>query len=124
MRMVKSSVYSLLAALFLTSSTWAQSTFGSITGTVTDASGAVMPAARITVTNADTGVARHVPTGADGVYTVADVLPGTYRLSVDAMGFNSFEKSGIALYSGQAVNVDVRLSVGPSASRINVNAAP
>ena len=122
--MVKSSAYTLLVALFLTSPGWAQSTFGSITGTVTDASGAVMPGARITITNADTGVARHVPSGGDGVYTVADVLPGTYRLAVDAKGFSAFERSGIVLYAGQAVNLDVRLSVGTSASRIDVNAAP
>src|ERR1019366_3898615 len=123
-RMAKGFVYALLVALFLTLAIQAQSTFGSITGTVSDASGAVMPGAQITVANADTGVGRHVPSGADGVYTVADVLPGTYRLNVDAKGFGPFERSGIVLYAGQAVNVDVRLSVGTSATKIDVNAAP
>ena len=69
-------------------------------------------------------MARHVPTGADGVYTVADLLPGNYRLQVDAKGFGPFERTGIVLYAGQAVNVDVQLAVGTAASEVEVSAAP
>ncbi len=113
----------LFAALSLVRSGLAQSTFGSVTGTVTDASGAVMPAAGITVTNTDTNVSRRVPTGADGVYTVADLLPGNYRLQVDARGFGPSERTGIVLYAGQSVNVDVQLSVGTATSKVDVSAA-
>jgi Protocatechuate 3,4-dioxygenase beta subunit len=55
-----------------------QSTFGSITGSVIDPTGARVPGARITVTNEDTGVKRTMTAGADGVYAITDLLPGRY----------------------------------------------
>src|SRR5690242_19052351 len=102
----------------------AQSTFGSITGTVTDQTGARVSNARITVTNQDTGVMRKVTAGSDGVYSVPNLLPGTYRVSVEAGGFNLLERSGVVLDANRIVNVDAQLAVGSSTTKVEVSAAP
>jgi hypothetical protein len=100
----------------------AQSTFGSITGTVTDPTGARIADAHITVTNQDTGVSRKTTTRADGVYGVSDLAPGSYRVSVEASGFNLLERGGIVLDANRVVNVDAQLAVGSSSTRVEVAA--
>ena len=67
--------------------------YGTILGTVTDNSGAVVPNATVDVTNTATNVNNHVQTSASGDYTVAYLQPGTYRVTVQASGF---QKSVIA----------------------------
>src|SRR5437588_520116 len=96
----------------------AQTTFGSITGTVTDKSSAVIPGAGVTVTNEATGFSRRVLSGRDGVYTVPDLLPGTYRLEAEAKGFSSVQRSGLVLDANRVVNVDVQMTVGAASERI------
>src|SRR5579883_1139204 len=115
---------SLMLLVLLRAFAWGQTTFGSITGTVTDQSGAAVPNANISVTNQDTGVVRRAPTGADGVYSVPDLLPGNYRLEVVQKGFNPIERTGIVLFANRTVNVDVQLSVGTSSAIIDVTAQP
>ena len=100
-----------------------QSTFGSITGTVTDASGAIVPQAGITIINQDTNVSRRVTAGTDGVYHVTDLLPGTYTIQVEAKGFSLLERKGIVLDANRVVNVDAQLSVGSPATKVEVTAA-
>src|SRR5215472_5050509 len=101
----------VMLALLVTNAT-GQTIFGSITGTVRDQSGAVAPGANITVTNQDTGVSRRAPAGADGVYSVTNLLPGAYRLRAEQKGFNLLEQSDIVLDANRVVNVDVQLAVG------------
>jgi hypothetical protein len=84
----------LAAASLLCASIWvdpisAQTTFGSITGVVTDPSGAAVPSAQITVVNQDTGLTRHQTTAVTGVYTVPDLAPGTYRVRFEGKGFST-----------------------------------
>src|SRR5437762_6984138 len=86
----------------------AQTTFGTITGTITDATGAVIPAAPVTVTNEATGVVRRAATAANGVFTLVDLQPGPYKLTVDAKGFIPAERSGVVLFANRVVNVDLR----------------
>ena len=64
----------------------AQYTEGSISGTVTDSAGAVLPGANVTVTNAQTGEARQVTTDSDGLYRVASLRPGSYEVKVEQAG--------------------------------------
>ena len=101
----------------------AQSTFGSLTGTITDQSGARMANAQVTVTNQDTGVARKTKTAADGVYSVPDLQPGTYRVQVESGGFTTLERPGIVLDANRTINVDAVLNVGSASSKINVEGA-
>src|SRR6266478_7233489 len=72
------------AGFLLASATLAQSTFGSITGVVTDGSGGVTPGAEVSVTNSGTGAARKLTTGATGVFNVPNLDLGTYVLRVSA----------------------------------------
>ena len=102
---------------------FAQSTFGSITGTVTDPTAARIAGARVTVTNQDTGVSRKADAGADGVYSITNLLPGTYRVQIEASGFNLLERSGIVLDANRVVNVDAQLAVGTPSTKMEVEAA-
>lgn len=85
----------LLIVLFLTivsSFTFAQTYRGSIRGTVTDPSGAVIPHATVTTTNNSTGQVRTVETGDDGSYVVAELPAGNYRVVIAVHGFAQFER--------------------------------
>src|SRR5689334_17474570 len=101
-----------LANLYLPSYVDAQTTFGSITGVVSDPSGAAVPRATVTVVNQDTGFSRSDQTSGSGVFSIADLLPGTYRVSVNGKGFSVQEKQGVALDANHVVNVDFHLTVG------------
>ena len=100
----------------------AQTTFGSITGTVADPSGASVPNARVSAANQETGIVRRGSSGKNGVYAIVDLPAGTYRVQVEADGFNSVERKDVALYANRVVNVDAQLSVGSSATRVEVAA--
>lgn len=101
----------------------AQSTFGSITGTVTDPSGAAVPGASVTVINQGTSSQQKVTTDAAGAYNAPDVQPGTYEVLVEAKGFSTQRRTGIVVYAHTVVNVDTRLDVGESTTSVEVTAA-
>jgi len=102
----------------------AQSTFGTLTGTVTDPSGAVISGAAVTITNKGTQVARTVTSGADGNYQVVNLDPGNYSLTVEAAGFSKLVRDEIELLARQIVRVDARLEVEAAAGQeINVTAS-
>src|SRR5687767_14713264 len=85
---------------------------GTIEGSVTDDSGAVLPGVTVTVTNTDTGDVRVVVTNENGIYR-APLLPlGAYRVSAELQGFRRYEQTGITLSAGQVAVIDVRLGVG------------
>jgi hypothetical protein len=98
----------------------AQTTFGSITGVVTDPSGAAVPRVQITAINQDTGLTRRQASTATGVYTVTDLPPGTYRVRFEATGFNSEEKESVLLDANHVVTVDARLVVGTATTKVEV----
>lgn len=123
-RAVVAVLLSGLVCLYLASSAPGQTTFGTITGIVTDPSGALVPAAQITITDQATGVAYHAKTGPDGVYTLPDVPVGTYNARVEAKGFTSEERSGLTVYVHNAINVDFKLTVGSASTLVTVQAAP
>src|SRR6266404_3328603 len=100
----------------------AQSTVGTIVGTVTDASGTAVPAATMTVTNIDTGVVRTVATDASGSYQMPRLLPGHYSISVEHAGFRKAVVTGIVLQVNQEARYDLRLEVGELAQQVEVSA--
>src|SRR5215472_14328663 len=105
------------------SSAQAQTTFGSITGVVTDPSGAAIPNAQITVVNQNTGLTRRQSTAVTGVYTVPDLSPGTYRVRIEGKGFTGQERQGVALDANHVVTVDVQLAVGAATAQVDVEGA-
>jgi hypothetical protein len=96
---------------------------GSITGTVRDSTGAVLPNAEVAVTDVGTGVTLKSNTNASGDYLVAGLPAATYNLKVTATGFKAFEATGIILPVGEKARVDATLEVGQITSEISVQGA-
>ncbi|HTS70730.1 MAG TPA: TonB-dependent receptor [Terriglobia bacterium] len=96
-------------------------TAGTITGTVLDSSGSVVPGASVTITNVDKGVvARSITTGAGGIY-VAEALPvGTYQVSVTAAGFQTTVSSNVMLNVADRLEVNFSLKVGTTKQTVEV----
>ncbi len=99
----------------------AQTQFGQITGTVKDPSGAVVPNAKITVTNVATGVARPGSTGTAGFFTFPALTPSTYKVVIEAAGFKKAERT-VNVNVGSNVDASVSLVVGGGGTVIEVNA--
>ncbi len=97
--------------LCLSASLWAQ-TSGSITGTVRDSTGAVIPNAQVTVSDTTKGVTRTSTTNGQGEYLAAGLGQGSYNVIVIAEGFKKYEAKGVVLDVAQKARVDVALEVG------------
>ena len=100
----------------------AQGTTGTISGTVRDQTGAVLPNASIQVSNQETGRARTVTTDAGGRYRVASLELGTYTVQASLAGFRTSVKSGIVLTVGSEVIVDLTTEVGQITESVTVAA--
>ena len=103
---------------------YAQDSRGSITGQVTDPTGAAISSAAVTVTSTDTGSVSNVNTTQDGYYTVPALLPGGYTVKVNAQGFKAFERAGITIQTQQNLTINIKLQVGATSEQITVTAAP
>ncbi len=101
----------------------AQSYSGSLTGVVTDASGAVVPGADVRLTDMQKGFEYKATTNAIGSYLLRPLPPSTYSLSVNAKGFKAFTQGGIVLDVNQSSAINVRLEVGSTTQTVNVTAA-
>jgi hypothetical protein len=97
-------------------------TSATLTGTVTDSTGAVVPNATVLVTGVDNGISRTVKTGGSGGYTISLLpAPASYNLRVESKGFKGFEQNGISLISDRTAKQDVTLSVGTETEQVVVN---
>jgi len=96
--------------------------YGTISGTVTDPSGAVVTGATVVATQVQTGTAMTTDTGKDGRYVFPSLLPAPYVLSVSAAGFELYKRTGIVLEADQALTVNIALKVGASTATVSVSA--
>lgn len=112
-----------IACLFLvcTLALFAQGDRGTLTGTVTDPTGAVVPNANIQVTNSETAAVYKIGTSSTGNYTLANLPVGTYVLSVEAPGFKKFERPNLVVQVAQTARVDAVLEVGASTETVTVS---
>jgi hypothetical protein len=101
----------------------AQVLYGSLVGTVTDQSGAVVPGARVIATEVQTGQVRQDTSDASGRYNIVNVLPGTYKISVSSKGFKNFEQTNITVTPNVVTRTDVHLEVGQASELVTVSAA-
>jgi len=101
----------------------AQQFYGTITGTVTDPSGAVVPNATVKVTNVDTNVTSTLKTNRAGVYVASSLIVGTYRVEAEAAGFKKAVADRITLEVGATPKVDLSLAVGRTTEVVEVIAA-
>ncbi|HYL37501.1 MAG TPA: TonB-dependent receptor [Bryobacteraceae bacterium] len=108
--------------LFLAPGAYAQST-STVTGTVTDATGAVVPNAAVTVRNQSTGEERATQTDAAGIYTVPSLPVGTYRVEVKSQGMQTTAVSDLVLPVGSTVRQDFNLQVASTATTVEITGA-
>src|SRR5579875_2968347 len=101
----------------------AQSNRGTITGTVTDPSGAAIPSATITATNMATGISTGTASSSSGNYTIPLLQVGTYQVTAARPGFKKFVAPHVVLEVGQTVTVDIHMEVGAVTQTIEVNGA-
>lgn len=98
--------------------------YGSIRGVVTDASGGIVPGAKVTATNVETGVSRHLNSRSEGGFEFLNLLaPAVYNVSVEKSGFRRYVSRSIQLNVNQAYVVNVRLEVGSTTQVVTVAAA-
>jgi hypothetical protein len=97
-------------------------TYATVTGVVADASGAVVPAAGLTLTNVEQNRPWTTRSNAVGAYTFQQIPPGRYQLEVQAAGFKKFTRTGLVLEVAQAAALDVSLEVGSTTETVEVTA--
>jgi len=119
-------VFAVLAAALLlsglASGLYAQAVTASLVGTITDSSGAVVPGAKVTITEVNTGLSRRMETNASGNYSFPALEPGTYRVSVEQAGFRTAVKEGVDLLVNTTVRADLVLQPGAVTEQITVTA--
>jgi carboxypeptidase family protein len=98
---------------------WGQATT-SLRGTVTDPSGLSIRGAQVTIVNSDTGFTRTTATGQDGLYVLPELLPGAYKVTVQAQGFSRYEQSAVVLRVEFPATLNVQMKVGASAETVSV----
>jgi hypothetical protein len=110
--------------LILTATTAsAQVLYGSIVGTLTDATGAVVPNATVTVTNTSTGLARGATTDQAGYYSIPNLQEGVYELAVAASGFKPYTQKDINVSVNRVTRVDAKIEVGALTEEVSVQAS-
>ncbi len=97
---------------------------GSITGTVTDASGAAVSGATVTITQTETNAIHTVTTSDAGTYAVPQLPPGHYTVKIDKATFKSFRQTSITLQIDQTVQISPQLSIGEAQQTVEVNDTP
>jgi len=102
---------------------YGQNTYGSITGSVTDTSGAAVTDGTVTMTNLGTAEKRTQSTGGDGLFTFVNLFPGQYRIDVEKQGFKHFTRTGVTVDVQQTTHIDAALQVGEVSQVVEVTSA-
>ncbi len=117
------SLWISLLLLLMCSFAFAQRDLGTVTGTVVDAQGAAVPNAKITITEAATGLSYETKTTDTGSYTRPALKPGTYGVTVEASGFQKAQQQNIIVNPGEPVGVNFTLQVGSATQTVEVTAS-
>src|SRR5450432_1338697 len=123
MKVVTRKLGALIGFLLLASALlFGQAESGTISGTVTDKSGAVVPGATVTVASSNTGFSRTTTTGSSGQYAIPALKPDTYTLTVDASGFQKYTKQ-VVVDVGSRMDVSAQLGVTGASTTVEVTAS-
>ncbi len=112
----------VLAWVFLAAAVSAQTSDGSLQGTITDPSGAAVAGATVEARNMDTGITATTSSSSAGIYVFADLAPGRYSVTVKAPGMKTFEQNGVSVTTGSTATLDIALQVGSYNEQVVVNA--
>ena len=117
-------LFTVLCVLGLSQALFGQAVNGTLLGTVTDTTGAVVPNAKVTATLTSTGTAHITTTNESGNYTFPDMQPGMYSVTVSATGFKVTEQSNINVLTNTSPRVDITLQPGEVTQTVTVIEAP
>src|SRR5450759_961667 len=118
-------ICALCALLLLTAGFgYSQAVNATLLGTVTDSSGAIVPNAKVTITEVNTGINRSGQTNESGNYTFPDMPPGQYSVTVEVSGFKKETRKDIALTVNSSTRIDVQLTPGNVTETVEVTGAP
>jgi hypothetical protein len=116
--------FSLLVSLALvvsaSTSLYGQNTYGSIVGSVADASGAAITVANVTLTNLGTSEKRTQSSGSDGLFTFVNLFPGQYRIDVEKQGFKHYTRTPITVEVQETSRIDAAMQVGEVSQVVEV----
>jgi hypothetical protein len=110
----------LALGLLMSAGAFGQGTTGSITGTVTDATGAAIPGATVTVTQVDTNAIHAVTTSDAGTFTVTQLPPGQYSIKIDKVAFKSYKQDQLVLSIDQIAQVNAQMQIGAQTETVEV----
>jgi hypothetical protein len=113
---------SAVSLFALSPAAFGQAVYGSIFGTVTDTTGAVVPGATVTVTDESKGTSVNVQSNGAGDFTVEHLIPDVYDVKVEMQGFKGYQQKGIQVSADSSVKVVAALTVGGSSDIVEVNA--
>lgn len=114
--------FSLAICLSVLSAGLVHAQNAAMTGRITDPSGALVQDAQVVLTGEHSHVVLKVTSDTSGLYSLSHIAPGTYTLAVDAPGFKHYEQIGVAIQTGQALALDVKMQVGSSSQTVTVTA--
>src|SRR5258706_12861195 len=110
-------------AIVLSSAMLHAQTAGTISGIVEDESAAAIPGATVTISNVNTGIVRTTVSDAGGRYRVAGLIPGSYEVQVELMGFQTAVRKGLTLNVGSEIDIPMVLKAGTVEEKMGVTAA-
>jgi hypothetical protein len=119
---MRSLLIAFCCSLLITSAAWAQSDRGTITGTITDPAGAMVPNASIEAKNINTGAVYPAAASETGNYVVSQLPAGTYQVTVTMAGFKQYVRTGLTVMAAQTLRIDVKLEVGEISETVSVSA--
>jgi hypothetical protein len=121
---MKSRIFSLIAIVCLLAVVvgWSQDTRGTISGRVTDPSGAVIPGAQVVVINVAMGNKTELTTNADGLYQATFLIGGIYRIEAAAQGFKKIVREGVEVRIAERLEINLALEVGGSEQSVTITA--
>jgi hypothetical protein len=117
---MKAKILLLGLIVILATVAFAQSDRATITGTVTDQSGAVIANAQVTAVNVATNIATSATTNGQGLYTILNLPNGQYTVTFSKNGFTKFERKGITLLVSQIAEINAKLTVGAATEVVTV----
>src|SRR5258708_1809446 len=116
--------FMILAALSLAVSVYGQRNTAAVSGTTTDPTGAVIPAAQVTAVQTSTGTTTRTQSNENGFYQLLNLSPGTYSLRAEHAGFQAYVQESIVLQVDQSATVNIGLKVGSEADSVTVTEEP
>jgi hypothetical protein len=122
LRCVLCSTFAITCLLTVCGASYGQSTFGTVLGTVKDPSGSLIPTAKVDLANAGTNAKRSTITRADGAYEFVSVEAGSYKVTIEAPGFQTTESQTFTLDARATMRLDMDLKVASQATTVNVEA--